>query len=428
MLRKILERTLLIAAGLIVALVVLEVAARSSSWVMGGQRLSSDEYRSAMLAAASDGPSPAGTSHAGERQGQVTEFLHPYLGFVPDPSTFQNRTTIGDPGQILPASDDTLIVGIFGGSFAAGVCHFAGGELRRALARPGKDVRLLCVSAGGYKQPQQFLALAYLLAQGAHFDLVINLDGFNEVALPPDNVQKGVAPIYPQAWLWRIGNVSDASALKSLGELSIVDRDRRAWAERFAGWQSDRSALLSLVWEKLDRVFAARRAALLAAIQSNKMAQRKRYVGTGPTMQFADPQSLYAYLARVWSDSSVQMKLLCEANHVEYAHFLQPNQHVVGSKPVAPEEVRLVAGQSAYKNAVVGGYPVLRQQGEELRRAGVAFHDLTMVFENVQEPLYIDSCCHLNPAGYARIARVIGDTVRAGGDGTRSDAAVSTQP
>ena len=34
----------------------------------------------------------------------------------------------------------------------------------------------------GYKQPQQLTTLAYLMSIGGQFDLVLNIDGFNEVA------------------------------------------------------------------------------------------------------------------------------------------------------------------------------------------------------------------------------------------------------
>jgi hypothetical protein len=423
MLRRIVERTLLLVSGLFLALIVLEAAARFG--MIGGGVFSADELREAMQAQASDTGSRPGNNHAGEYQGRILEVIHPYLGFVPDPSAFEDRTTIADPGQILPPSDDSLIVGLFGGSFALGVCRSAGDEIRRVLARPGKTVRLLCLAAGGYKQPQHFLALAYLLAQGGHLDLAINLDGFNEVALPPENLAQSVAPIYPRSWLWRIGNVSDASALKLLGELSIVDGERREWADRFLDWRSDRSALLSVVWHKLDRRYAARRDGLVAAIQSHKVEQRKGYVQTGPKMTFANPQALDAYLVRLWRDASMQMKLLCDVNQVEYVHFLQPNQYVVGSKPLAPEEVRLATDHGVYRRAGEQAYPILRQHGDELRKAGVRFHDLTMVFGEVAEPLYSDGCCHLNPTGYAMIARTIGERVRAD---TAHAAAVATQP
>lgn len=407
--KGVLERALLVCGGIALALIATEVLVYLGYWAVRGQRFPREHYRSAMVEQRNGSGTRPAAAGAGE-WGHLA--VHPYLGFVPDPAEMQGHTTIGDPSQILPRSDTGLVVGVFGGSFAAGLCAFARAELTRVLARPGKGVRLICMGAGGYKQPQQFMALAYMLAQGAHFDLVINVDGFNEVVLPPlDNLTQGVAPIYPRAWFWLVGNVLDPDALKLLGAISVVDRERRDWADAFLSWRLHHSALLALVWERRDRRFGSERDGLVAELLERKIEQRKSYATTGPAMAFPDDRSLDDYDVRIWRDASRQMKLLCDANGIAYHHFLQPNQHVPGSKPMGPEELRL-AGPGPYRDAVVRGYPLLRQQGEGLRRSGVRFHDLTMLFKDVQDTLYSDGCCHLNPAGYARIARAIGDSIQ----------------
>jgi hypothetical protein len=184
---------------------------------------------------------------------------------------------------------------------------------------------------------------------------------------------------------------------------------------------------LAVLWEQRDRLFEVDRRALLAEIRDRKVEQRTSYAATGPTMTFADDQALYAYLARLWRDSSLQMKLLCDANGIAYAHFLQPNQHVAGSKPLAPEELRLATG-GPYHTPVVRGYPLLRQYGEELRSAGVRFRDLTMVFKDVQGPVYNDGCCHVTPAGYVMVARAIGEALDGGAGGEASPSADGPAP
>jgi hypothetical protein len=135
-------------------------------------------------------------------------------------------------------------------------------------------------------------------------------------------------------------------------------------------------------------------------------------------MTFDDTAALYAYLVRIWKDSSLQMKRLCDANGIAYAHFLQPNQYVPDSKPMSAAERKVAIADGDYAKGATQGYPALRQQGEELRRAGVNFHDLTMAFKDVEEGMYNDNCCHLTPAGYRVIARMIGD--RLGQDGSGS--------
>ena len=415
MLKGILERALLVCAGIVFALITAEGLVYVGYWAILGHRFPGADYRSAMLERTGAASAQPQMHRPGEDdRGAVPMVIHPYLGFVPAPGQITGGTTIGDPLQIPPQSDRELNVGVFGGSFAAGLCAYAKTELRRVLAPPGKDVRVLCMTAGGYKQPQQLLALAYLLAQGAHFDLVLNVDGFNEVSLPAvENEPQGVAPIYPRAWFWRVGDLEDPDALKLLGELSVTDRDRRSWAKTFVHWGLDRSALLTQVWASRDRLFDVERNQILTELRDHKIEQRKSYAATGPTMTFADDESRYAYLARLWRDSSLQMKLLCDGNGIAYDHFLQPNQYVEGSKPMGPEELRETIRPGPYSRGVVGGYPHLRREGEELVRAGLKFHDLTMVFKDVQERLYKDGCCHLTGPGYIRIARVIGESVRA---------------
>jgi hypothetical protein len=43
----------------------------------------------------------------------------------------------------------------------------------------------------------------------------------------------------------------------------------------------------------------------------------------------------------------------------------------------------------------------------------VRFHDLTGVFRGVMEPLYSDSCCHVNPRGYVRVGEAMAAHVAA---------------
>jgi hypothetical protein len=52
------------------------------------------------------------------------------------------------------------------------------------------------------------------------------------------------------------------------------------------------------------------------------------------------------------------------------------------------------------------GYPLLRESGAELRRAGVDFIDASMLFEKHAEDIYSDSC-HFRHGGNALLAEAI---------------------
>ena len=131
--------------------------------------------------------------------GKYTEALHPYVGFVPAP-VGRDGTKKGILRHIRPRSEGQRLVGVFGGSFAAGVCRHGRKTFENLLSEPGKRAVILCFAVAGYKQPQQLMMLTYFLSLGGVLDVVINIDGFNEVALPlVENTPKGVFPIYPRA-------------------------------------------------------------------------------------------------------------------------------------------------------------------------------------------------------------------------------------
>ena len=106
------------------------------------------------------------------------------------------------------------------------------------------------------------------------------------------------------------------------------------------------------------------------------------------------------------------MHKLCEANNIRYFHFLQPNQYVPGSKRMGEKELkRAFLETHPYKNQVERGYPFLAKAGEELVKEGVNFHDLTMVFADRSEPIYIDTCCHVNTKGNEILGSIIGKAI-----------------
>ncbi len=370
------------------------------------------------------------------------EVIHPYLGFVGNPiarsklsdGLHQNEITEyglnDDKSPIQRASEDRLIVGIFGGS----VAHYMStqgvqaleAELGRAQRFAGRQAVFVRVALAGWKQPQQLMALNYLLMLGAHFDVLINLDGFNEIALPAVESQpKGVFPFFPRGWYGRTQGASDQNVRAAIGKITYLREERSRWAARFVDAGSDRSArwaqtgLAAWLWRARDADLAAALAdARLQLLESR--ASDTRYVAAGPPYDYAD-ETLFSDLADGWARSSLLMHQLCEANGIEYYHFLQPNQYVPGSKPLHEEERhRAWSETSMYRNAVERGYPQLVEKGRELRERGVAYTDLTRIFSDNNSPLYIDPCCHLNPDGSQLLGERIGQIVSSSSAATRA--------
>ena len=167
------------------------------------------------------------------------EVLHPYLGFAfnPELNETENRTgphelRISEDGFFQTPSHGEkgsaeIEVAVFGGSVAMMLC-FQGGDtlIQRLQQLPpfrGKSLRLSCYALGGFKQPQQLLTLSYLLSQSRKIDAVINLDGFNEVALSyQENYLQEVAPHYPRGWKKRVDDFSDRQIQWLLGKATFL--------------------------------------------------------------------------------------------------------------------------------------------------------------------------------------------------------------
>ncbi|HZR83361.1 MAG TPA: hypothetical protein VFD92_19865 [Candidatus Binatia bacterium] len=370
-----------------------------------------------------------------DRKAQGTYLaLHPYLGFVYDPGYDPEGMRrqhglpvspfgfVDDKWPVLGASKDDVIVGIFGGSMAWWVSKEGAEALAEELSPIPelRDKRIVIVRAalGGYKQPQQLMALTYLLSLGAHFDIIVNLDGFNEVAITPEaNVARDVFPFYPRDWSVLVGELDDPMVTRLAGEITALTRLRGYWAEAFLLPILRSTAITTLLWRSVDGALGqvtAERRLDLAAYEGQLDPEQRRFASHGPHLKYRDDDEVYADVARVWQESSLQMHRLARANKARYYHFLQPNQYVQGAKPMLDDERKVALREdSDYGKSVVRGYPRLREAGQQLDRQGVRFEDLTGLFGGIGKPLYIDDCCHVSADGNAMIGRHIGETIAA---------------
>jgi hypothetical protein len=345
------------------------------------------------------------------------EVLHPYLGYALRSGSATGSYTgfrfLQTGRDDLPRrSEGAVIVGIFGGSVAANFIRDSSEELRAEIQTyplfAGKEIVIVPVALGGFKQPQQLMALNYFLSLGAEFDVVINIDGFNEMVLPPvDNVSHQVFPFFPRAWLYRVQDVPDPYVLSLMGQISYLRQKRAEWAQVLAHSPLRFSMTVSLFWRTFDlhmqRKIDRRQSLLLAytpPVEDNELV-------TGPPRRYENEEELVRDLAQQWMRSSLQMHRLSEGSGILYVHVLQPNVYVAGSKPLTVQERRIALGDHPYREWAERGYPMFREVSRELRSAGVRFLDLTDIFSHVSESLYYDFC-HVVKRGSDRLARAIG--------------------
>lgn len=375
---------------------------------------------------------PPGLEALRRRRGfQIELAVHPYLGYVKDarvePNPWLGPTNdeareFGFPNNATPIFHEPdpsrLVVAVFGGSFANGLVRGGREVLEAELAAiprfRGREPVIVSLALPGYKQPQQLAALNYLLALGAHFDVVLNLDGYNDIVAPySDLVPNHVFPAFPKRWFERVEQM-DPNLRRAIGALSYLQELRAERVAAFSAGPLRWSLAAGLLWEIADRDVESRIQRAEQALRAGE--EGGSYQAHGPRVDFGSPEALLAELVAIWERSSLQMHQLCRAQGIEYHHFLQPNQYVPGSKTLTDEE-RESAWRSDHpsRGIVERGYPQLQQRGDALRARGVDFHDLTPLYRDVTGTIYVDVCCHVNREGNTAAARAIVTAVRAAG-------------
>jgi hypothetical protein len=358
-----------------------------------------------------------------ESQGRVTgrprwledEILHPYIGFLPADRVLHGRAGVAGTVSGTPSADraDSVVIAVVGGSFALqfaqeGLPHLMA-RLRETPAFRGKTLVGLNAAAGGHKQPQQLMTAAYLLALGERIDVLINLDGFNDVALhPTENAPARVSPAYPRRWHQRVEGVLSREALHAMIERTGLENRRRRLARSFsqAPWRFLNTA--NLVYLVLDRRLEAQLTDVDRELLSVEGRTAVPLVATGPPIAFKNETEMLAYLVDLWRRSSRTIHDLAAGAGIRYYHFLQPNQYVPGAKPMGAAERReAVSPGAAYRRIVETAYPLLRDSGRALVADGVRFRDLSAAFADHPEPLYIDACCHV----HARANMILADRI-----------------
>ncbi len=372
----------------------------------------------AMLAALCDGPkrvretrnaliavdtTQAGLIGAG-RTKQFQYILHPYLGFVYD-STYNAAVSpygfLGD--DILSTVSDTdYNVVVAGGSVAGNFFVLERQELKKRLealpALAGKRINTACIATAGYKQPQQLLFVTYLLSLGARIDLLINIDGFNEMVIPlTENRIEGISVLYPTMWKDLTDDLGDARQRTLIGELSLLDAARTSLAGWFSWPGVDWSMTANLTWFLVDGLLSGRSRATVNELERTSGVLKG--FQKGPP-DLGDRDAIQDRLADNWAASSRILGDLARAREFAYVHVLQPNQYVPGAKPLSEfERQNAISPTPGMAACTVQGYERLARRIPDIEQGGVSFFDATMIFQNVTEDLYFDTCCHFNQKG-----------------------------
>jgi len=312
-------------------------------------------------------------------------------------------------------SPEKVIVGIVGGSVAQSFFHWGLRALENALKKDErfsqKEFEFVRLAVHGHKQPQQLMMVNYMMASGAEFDMIINIDGFNEIVLPwTENIPRGVLPIYPRDWFERNWILDRKETMRTIGKIAHLRYIQTEISKGYSYSLLRYSVSVTLLSRKLYAVLESEIQRLHLDFENDKLESKLPMLSVFRDVESSEAD-VYHSLVSLWERCSLLIHYLSEANETKYFHFLQPNQYFSSSGKLMNARQRKIALGGGYKQWAEKGYNYLVSAGSDLVRKGVRFSDLSPVFSGVSEEIYIDDCCHFNERGNEILAKAIADHI-----------------
>ena len=377
--------------------------------------------------------SALGVNLEGVRLNQsIVERFHPFFGFIQNPSPdFRPGFKINNYGFISPYDypfkkfkKNQFVIGIFGGSVASdfSILQIQNKILPQYLKQvPGlqdKEFVILSFATGGYKQPQQLLILNYFLALGQELDLVINIDGFNEVALSNLNNKNQINLAMP--------SIQHISPLTSLANNSLSVKAMQATIRIKENKTRINEGLESLqhcslaACDALTSVYVQNlvnnyRKDIIAFEKERSKKQKddeESVIYINKNKSILEDSAAFEQMSWNWAKSSIFMHKILSASNVPYFHVLQPNQYYQTKRVFGEAEKRIAFNKDTpYAKAVELGYPAILGKFPNLQKNNINILNGVKVFDKTKDAVYVDSCCHYNKAGEVIFSNYVGSSI-----------------
>ena len=365
----------------------------------------------------------------------IIERLHPFFGYVMKQGAFTKKEfgiKVNSQGFLsiydypfIKQKENQYIIGIFGGSVAHNfvndeyVTKRFSNKLKTFPEFANKEIIILSFASGGYKQPQQLLILNYFLAIGQKFDMVINIDGFNEVALSNLNnkaqVDLGMPSVQHIQPLTGLANNSlSAELMRSIVQITEKKKQLRETINKLDNCKL--ALCYSLTSLRLKRLAGDYQKEITAydqnIKQSNATDDRNNIVYIPKAKSVLDDPKAFVKMVATWSESSLMMRQLSAKRKIQYFHFIQPNQYYLTKRVFTEEEKGLyISPNSPYSDSVKRGYPLLLSKSEELKKLNLNIFSATNVLDDAKETVYKDACCHYNEKGDELLGNYISNSI-----------------
>ena len=365
----------------------------------------------------------------------IVERLHPLFGYVLKQGAFTNKKLklkVNKHGffslyeyPFVKSNKNQVIIGLFGGSVANNfavdeyVTKRLSNKLKAYPEFANKEIIVLNFGNGGYKQPQQLLVLNYFLALGQELDLVINIDGFNEVALSNLNnkaqVEIGMPSVqHIQPLTGLANNTLSPEAMSSIVQINENKKQLKAGIDKLQTCQLALChAVTSLQVKQLVNNYQQAVVKYDSQVkQSNLDTANSGIVYIPKADSVFEDAAAFDKMASLWYESSIGMNQILSSRKIKYFHFIQPNQYYPTKRAfTAKEKETAIDKKSAYIEGVKKGYPVLLSKVDDLQKARVNVFNAVNILDNTKETVYKDACCHYNSVGEEVLANYVSSSI-----------------
>ncbi|NEP78827.1 MAG: hypothetical protein F6K39_12015 [Okeania sp. SIO3B3] len=369
----------------------------------------------------------------------ILERLHPFFGYVLKEGSFTHEESgirVNNYGLLskynypfVKSNKNQFVIGVFGGSVANdfavnSVINQARGNegfieyLKQIPQFKDKEIIILSFASGGYKQPQQLLMLNYFISIGQEFDLVINIDGFNEVALSHQNNQERIDLSLPSIQhilpLTQLAS-NDLSVMKAIVQISELKNNLSTAINKLEscklalchGWRSLQvKGLLDRYQTEIIKYDEQ------VARNSSKIDGSNSLVSLKKMSEVLEDKVAFEKVAENWYESSLTMSQILAERNIWYFHFIQPNQYYSTERVFSPEEKIFIIEGHPYAIGVRKGYPVLFSKVNSLKEAEVNIFNTVNIFDEEKEIVYRDACCHYNMIGQTILEEYIVNSIK----------------
>lgn len=320
----------------------------------------------------------------------------------------KNKKRIDYPYTPAPGE---FVVAIFGGSVASGFCQDEAEYLEEALALhpdlKGRTPVVLNFAAGAVKQPQQLFYLNYFLGLGQKFDLVINIDGFNDVPGAVANRYHGFHPAMPQAMLLKSFDVMTSVPRLDRASLKYFTRLARAEHRLHKMGQSPWRYLLPGAIKSRQRaaIQHLRRyppeALEVDSLMEVQRAGERDYLAEGPEGR----AEIRGEVVDLWKNYTRLMIGACDFAGVPYIHAIQPNRsHFNKVLSGGDAEVLTRPMNRLFEAVVRDAWPEMIEFLSEIGKFRRIYCHMTDVMDDLTEDVLADADCHFNARGHRAMA------------------------